>query len=583
MFIGYGHLHGVEIWNNQRVLDYLLGDPDLAVMGMASPYSTVRRGSSPSAATHLFCDKPVLLGRFLLNFRFVQLDEAAVEFGPEFASLDGVPLLALTTCDERFQNYIYDVADSGQPRPDLPGPMDSGWVDVAATEVEVGEFINTAGLLSPTYGKFRFKIGAACDYEIIVYVDPTDALLGAYSVDGGETWRSSSDTFTTYVDLGTGTRYTTPAADEAPWYEPSTPESGEFAGLYVEEITGFDSLVNRTVNDGALWGATLGGLTMKGRALTVTGWLRAGTCAGSEYGLHWLSEALAGTNSCDDCSVGDLIMLKSVPPSESASALDHMRVMHHVGLVDGPKVVDRAGTCCSDCGATSLKVQFTITAEIPFIFSDVEWVLYDEPFSHGPFEYDLSLPCTRAAICHQDEPEVDLGCGPQLPPAPAPYKLTDECYCEPWETMRVGAEFNNERQWNSATTYIEVKAGESDVRNVKLVAFHNPQGDECPLHYEVDDRWMCTVPCASVAISKIPAGGKLVIDSRTRMVTMILAGGTSIPGLRFLSTGDDSGPFDWFDIGHCTRLCLVASVEERVSDDATISVGVVNRFMASGG
>lgn len=584
MFIGWGHLHGVEVWNNQRVLDYLVGDPDRGIEGMASPYSTVRRRSSPSTATHLFCDPPVNYSDLSFSVHFADVGEGVIEYGFESVTLDGVGVFSTSFCNGGFTYYLYEAGDAGQPRPPVPEEMDGGWTfQPVEGPMPIGVYNTSLAIPVPNYGVYGFAVGSDCGMNLIVYIDPTDSSKSAYSTDGGTTWYNSDHTFTMSIANGVGSRYTTPANDDAPWYEPSVPESDEFAGLYVEEIAGFDSLVQRTVNDGALMGSTLGPLTMKGRALTVTGWLRAGSCRGAEYGLHWLSEALGGTNSCDDCSVGDLYMLKSVPPAMSSSALDYVRVMHHVGLVDGPKVLDRSGTCCSDCGSTSLKVQFTITAEIPYIFSEVEWILHDDPFSEGPFDYDLSLPCAKSTICKQADEKVDLGCGPQLPPAPPPYKISDDCYCEPWQTMRVGTEYDNTRQWNSVTTYIEVKAGESDVRNVKIVAFHNAQNDECPLHYEVDDRWMCTTPCASIAISKIPAGGKLVIDSRTRMVTMFLAGGESIPGLRFLSTGDDSGPFDWFDIGHCTRLCMVASVEEQVSDDATISVGIVNRFLASGG
>src|SRR5690606_20259608 len=50
-----------------------------------------------------------------------------------------------------------------------------------------------------------------------------------------------------YCDQGSGEdgAYLSPELDDAPWYDPDIPESAEFAGLFVEDITGFDSTVTR--------------------------------------------------------------------------------------------------------------------------------------------------------------------------------------------------------------------------------------------------------------------------------------------------------------------------------------------------
>lgn len=611
MYIGYGTLSGQEVWNNQRVLDYLAGDPDKGFAGMASPYSTIRRRSSPSKATALFCDPPITSGSFTVQVSTGSLRGSG---GPSDFSLwrfiSASTLLGTPTALEfindgalnQIKRFNFSHAEAGGPRPAIPALANSGWSDVGVGAVPTSPTLGGVPTVPspcanpavvPYYERWRVRpLGGAEVIQFFIYVDPCLAATDSHCIGvttnasdaGGADLPSTAQVSQNTFGPDPSGRYSTPQQDDAPWYDPYIPESNDFAGLYVQEVSGFDSLVNRSVNDGALMGGTLGPPSMKVRALTVTGWLRAGTCAGAEYGLHWLTEALSSIDACDGCSVGDLVMLSTAPPENDVSVdpLKYLRIMHHVGLVDGPKVMERSGTCCSECGSTSLKVQFTLTSEFPFIFSDISWILYDEKFTEGPFEYDLSLPCTRAETCSQNKPPIDFGCGPTLPTAPISPPIQD-CYCEPWSTMRVGAEFANLRQWNSATTYIEVTAGDADVNNVKLVAFHNPRQEECPIYYEGDDRWMCTTPCASVAISRIPAGGKIVIDSRTRSVNMFLPGGQTISGLRFLSTGDDENPFDWFDIGKCTRLCLVASVEEEGASEARISIGLVNRFLASGG
>jgi len=359
-----------------------------------------------------------------------------------------------------------------------------------------------------------------------------------------------------YLDQGAGTNgaYTSPILDDAPWYDPDVPESAEFAGFFIEDIEGFDSVVSRDTADGAISGTSLGPLRLRGRCITVTGWLRAKTCCAAEYGLRWLQESLLGDNSCSDCALGDLYMLKCCPPESDVcscqlveerpltngitvgvrvtnlggglyqvyiedgnqvgvlsnplglpnnldgllpanwalgqtplfyvtdilggaaqsefkippgavanaaylalgpgqiatididlnvtveceeeqqwitelkadldnfiaingdtvltfmsvaglgygyaavpgiSPLDYARLFHRVGLTDGPKVTDRMSTCCSSCGCTNLKVQFTLCSELPYIFSDVEWCAQCENFA--PEEYCLDL----RGICPQ--------------------------------------------------------------------------------------------------------------------------------------------------------------------------------------
>jgi hypothetical protein len=123
-----------------------------------------------------------------------------------------------------------------------------------------------------------------------------------------------------YCDQGSGPdgAYLSPRLDDAPWFDPDAPDSEEFAGFFIEEITGFDSTVRRDFTDGAISGGSLGPLRLAGRCMTVTGWLLARTCCGAEYGLRWLQEALMGNNFCEDCAYGDLYMLKCCPPGEDS-------------------------------------------------------------------------------------------------------------------------------------------------------------------------------------------------------------------------------------------------------------------------
>jgi hypothetical protein len=139
-----------------------------------------------------------------------------------------------------------------------------------------------------------------------------------------------------YCDQGSGVdgAYTSPRLDDAPWFDPDVPDSEEFAGFFIEEMTGFDSTVSREFTDGAISGGSLGPLRLAGRCMTVTGWLLGRTCCGTEYGLRWLQEALMGNNFCEDCAYGDLYMLKCCPPDEDTCHTEEVGVTETVAGTD---------------------------------------------------------------------------------------------------------------------------------------------------------------------------------------------------------------------------------------------------------
>lgn len=589
MHLGYASLSGVEIWNNARVLDYLYGDPVNGIAGLDCTGTFVNRNAACRTILPIVCDPPARYGEWVVT---VDVTEDSESWYPGVRSsvAFGVP----ANLDAEFAMYIVEPTPAFGEIPSVPPPSDPGWTDVGSASDMTAPMRASLPKADEMCFLERFTLTRTGHTESVVvygYVNTyTGELLWS---DDGVSW-STYRTVTVAVEDGAGSdRYLTPALDGAPWYDEAVAESAEFAGLYVEEVTGFDSVVERELTDLAMVGGSLGPLRYRSRSLTVTGWLRAKTCCAAEYGLSWLAEALVGDNGCDDCAIGDLSMFRCCVPEgvSDPDPVDYARLLHRVALVDGPKVVDRAGTCCADCSSTMLKVQFTLASESPYIFSDAEWITFEENFNEGPFAYDWSLPCS--GDCPETPEPWVPDCAADAPPAPQPFTFSQPCYCEPWETMRRCASFDNARQWNEVTTYIEVKAGQDEVRNLKIVAFKNPLGRDCPCDYEADVDWRCVEPCASIGISQIPAGGKLVIDSRVRSVTLVLAGGEAVPGMQFVSSLEEGAPFDWFDIGHCTNLCVVASIGaetsggcEEVGDvtvpDAVISIGMVNRFIASG-
>lgn len=384
-------------------------------------------------------------------------------------------------------------------------------------------------------------------------------------------------------------RYQSPELDDAPWFDPQVPESADFAGLFVEEIVGFDSVVDRSVTEGAIFGGSMGPLRLGSRKLTVTGYLFAKTCCAAEYGLHWLNEALIGSSGCVDCALGEFYMLKCSPtrsdPEVPASPLDYTRMMLRTGLVDGPKVVDKFGTCCDACGFTTLKVQFTIVSEVPYLFSDLQFALFEEAFADAELEeYDFD------AFCNDCPDPVDNtfipDCGPAFIPRPAAFSVIDDCYCDPWCAKILCTSVETPSDWSTATTVVQLFTGSANMRNIQIRAFENPAaavGVDCPcLDIRNNDYWKCRPACATMQIGRLPSGSLLTIDSRTRVATLTFPGGQTQSALRYL-TSPGVGGFEWFDLPQCSTYCFVITAECGVADDATVTIASSSKYLASGG
>ena len=175
-------------------------------------------------------------------------------------------------------------------------------------------------------------------------------------------------------------------------------------------------------------------------------------------------------------------------------------------------------------------------------------------------------------------------CGPTPIVPPAPFAPFEECYCEPWGTYRVCCTFEHEVLWNDATTYIEVTAGSAEIRNMKIQAFQNPfaaQGLPCPCDPQ-DEFWRCREPCSTILIPQLPSGSKIVLDGRSRVSDVTFAGGQVANGLRYIAS-EGGRPFEWFDIGQCATLCIIVSADCSIAEDATVSIGLSERYLASGG
>lgn len=175
------------------------------------------------------------------------------------------------------------------------------------------------------------------------------------------------DTLTVNGDCGCGnilalagcdSEYTTPAEDNAPWYDPAIPESAEFAGFLSTEFEGMSSTYSRSVTESIADGATVGRSRFGSRTLSWKGFLFGSSCCGVAYGLRWLGKTLQGSKNCgNNCFGDDLELLVCCPSMEAA-------------LGYGPNLLCN-GTFNNDTGFWAASGSSTITW--------VNYPVYDSP------------------------------------------------------------------------------------------------------------------------------------------------------------------------------------------------------------
>jgi hypothetical protein len=173
----------------------------------------------------------------------------------------------------------------------------------------------------------------------------------------------------------TRTVYASPAADPAPWYDPTEPGAATFLGLHLLDIDGYDGVAYRAVTNrlGGLGGATFSRQHRNPRAWKFRGALISRDDAGAEYGLRWLESALQASD-CADCALGSLTVRLVCPPDDCSNEHLGMWSSYEVALTAGPTEVDKGAVHRSemqdvlgDCRDFVI-VEFTLTAGNPFLY-----------------------------------------------------------------------------------------------------------------------------------------------------------------------------------------------------------------------
>lgn len=208
--------------------------------------------------------------------------------------------------------------------------------------------------------------------------------------------------------------YTTPAADNAPWYDADIPESGQVAGFYIRAIDGLGDTATRRVDELARNGGIVGARRRSSRQVQMTIQAVAASECAMSYAMGWLAKVLRGS----ECSPVDPLVTDAVGVGCASETLcmltccplvpedvpKYLTSLYRVGLTEGPIVVSRSHESTFDvgdeCGLVICDAEVTFTAGDPGWYSPLQNIIDTdlEPFYVGQSgidgrDYRITEPC----------------------------------------------------------------------------------------------------------------------------------------------------------------------------------------------
>jgi len=197
----------------------------------------------------------------------------------------------------------------------------------------------------------------------------------------------------------------------APWYVSEVPESGEFGGVWVMDVTGLSTTpVSRSITETVGHGAVAGPHRDTARTITFDALLVACTNAGLEYGLNWLTCQLRRAAG----SYGTKLRYLTAHPGQSDADPDTLlREVSDVVLTKSPEIREAISTGSSP-QATMYRVTWELTAldpyaYLPMVELDVDW----DQITRQPINWIHAADCRRPETCEDMPVMFSADCVPE--------------------------------------------------------------------------------------------------------------------------------------------------------------------------
>jgi hypothetical protein len=175
------------------------------------------------------------------------------------------------------------------------------------------------------------------------------------------------DTWPGLIDVLNNGPYT---LDRAPWFNAARPESAEFAGVWVMDVQGLDSLpVQRDIAEAVGSGGVASWARDTSRLVTFSALVVACSNAGARYGLNWLSCILRQANVRGGV---DMKFYKAHPSDTSAPPATQLRTTYGTVLTKSPTVVEVSGKGGSHRHrqASIFRVEWEMVCTNPYLYGE---------------------------------------------------------------------------------------------------------------------------------------------------------------------------------------------------------------------
>jgi hypothetical protein len=376
--------------------------------------------------------------------------------------------------------------------------------------------------------------------------------------------------------------YTTPAADDAPWYDPARPESAGFAGLLGLRISGVtDGVSTQTFTETADGRAVPGAVRAYSREVQVEAELLATDDAAMSYGRAWLAAALRGERCAPGCAGTQLCGFTACPPDcpvPDSGQPDpcgdaQWRTMNRAGVIVAPR---RQRLRHTSDGGVLCQMDFTFRVGDPYLWTAPLLLGIGPTGAQALPEYtDSGLPpdCGTVTDCVRD-PLCPPPLAPLLPP-PA----VDLCYPTGAFTARrwvMNLPSGLTPAWFEKVPYVRINPGALDLRRLRLRWYHNPLGADCSTVLDP------CLSCGEVQVPYLPRNSWFVLDGRTETATVDCASGPGVRNGDVPVYGPGGAPYTWPTFGCEVPTCLeITALASSVAPDARWEISTVVREEAA--
>ncbi|BDT39535.1 hypothetical protein [Streptomyces yaizuensis] len=380
--------------------------------------------------------------------------------------------------------------------------------------------------------------------------------------------------------------YSTPAGDDAPWFDPAVPESGRFLGIIGIQFQGLaNNPVERTVIPRIGDGSFVGALRRTHREINLTLLLVGADECALSWGMAWLAATLRGTACAGSGCTGDELCFFTCCPCADPLPYDEVgqREIRHlldVGLVGGPDENDRytvPGTGCTDsaglCGDPMVsEVSITLAAGRPWFFhtpvpaGGQEWNYITRGTLVRNYDPDAD-DCPKIPDCLRDPTCAPL---PALPTVPVP---VDPCYprgrFNAWR-MRFAYSPVEVTEWLELVPVLFVETGAKALRRLSVRFIPNPNNVPC------QELGSCNA-CGHLVIAYLPPNATLTLDGRVSRAWVDCpspnGSATSSPNL----FGRRGGAFSWPALECGGSMCVEVYAGADADDGARVRMELVPR------